>query len=85
MCSMKSCKGSDCKKGQWEDRLTIDYSGSLRVRRGNYLEGVLVKVTGLPDSIKFVLDSAARNHDCNEIRKITEEITRFDCEEHACP
>jgi hypothetical protein len=66
-------------KCEFKDGLTIDYSGSLRVRRGNNIEGVLVKETGLPDTIKFVLDSAARNHDCNELRKITEEITRTEC------
>jgi len=66
-------------KCEFKDGMTIDYSGSLTVRKGNNIVGVLVKETGLPDAIKNVLDTAARNHNCTELRRITEELTRTDC------
>jgi hypothetical protein len=76
---MKLYKGGVCMRCEFKDGMTIDYSGSLRVRTGKDIMGVLVKEDGLPDTFKYVLDSAARNHDCSELRKITEEITRTDC------
>jgi len=64
---------------EFKDGMTIDYSGSLRVRTGNSIVGVLMKETGLPDTIKNVLDNAARNQNCSELRRLTEELTRTDC------
>ncbi|MHC1698032.1 MAG: hypothetical protein AB9919_08270 [Geobacteraceae bacterium] len=64
---------------EFKDGMKIDYSGSLTVRHGNDIAGSLVKETGLPDTIKNVLDSAVRNHNCTELRKIAEELTRTDC------
>lgn len=66
-------------KCDFEDGMKIDYSGSLTVRNGNEIVGYLVKETGLPDSIKNVLDNAARNQNCSELRRLTEELTRTDC------
>ena len=64
---------------EYKDGMTINYSGSLTVRRGKNIEGALVKEGGLPDTIKYMLDTTVRNHDCSELRKITEELTRTDC------
>jgi hypothetical protein len=64
---------------EFKDGMRIDYSGSLRVRTGNNIAGVLMKETGLPDTIKNVLDNAARNQNCSELRRLTEELTRTDC------
>jgi len=64
---------------EYTDGLKIDYSGSLLVRKGHEIKGVLVREGGLPDSIKSVLDSAARNNNCKELRRLTEELTRTDC------
>jgi len=66
-------------KCEFKDGMTIDYSGSLTVRKGNNIVGVLVKETGLPDTIKNVLDNAARNQNCAELRRLSEELTRTDC------
>jgi len=64
---------------EYKDGMKIDCSGSLTVRNGKDIAGVLVKETGLPDTIKNVLDTAVRNHNCTELRRITEELTRTDC------
>lgn len=64
---------------EFKDSMKIDYSGSLTVRNGNEIVGCLVKETGLPASIKNVLDNAVRNQNCSELRRITEELTRTDC------
>jgi len=64
---------------EFKDGMKIDYSGSLTVRNGNEIVGHLVKDTGLPDTIKNLLDNAARNQNCSELRRITEELTRTDC------
>ncbi|MGA7828748.1 MAG: hypothetical protein WCA04_13865 [Geobacteraceae bacterium] len=64
---------------EYNDGMTIDYSGSLKVRTGNDIQGVLVREGGMPETIKHKLDSAAHNHDCSELRKISEELTRTDC------
>jgi hypothetical protein len=62
-------------KCEYKDGLRVDYSGSLRVRKGNEIEGFLVKEEFIPDTFRYVLDKAVRNNSCGDIRKIAEAIT----------
>jgi hypothetical protein len=63
-------------KCEYKDGLRVDYSGSLRVRKGNEIEGFLVKEEFIPDTFRYVLDKAVRNDSCRDIRKIAEAITQ---------
>jgi len=60
---------------EYKDGLKVDYSGSLRVRKGNEINGFIVKEDFIPDSFRCELDKAVRNNSCGDIRKIAEAIT----------
>ena len=57
---------------EYKDGLKIDYSGSLTVRKGNDLRGVFAKKDSIPAQFKNVLDKAARNNNCDEIRSVVQ-------------
>ncbi len=59
---------------EFKDGVRIDYSGSLRIRKGSEIGGYLVKGDSMPESLKSELDTAARNENCKEIRKISDAI-----------
>jgi hypothetical protein len=64
---------------EYKDGLKIDYSGSLTVRRGNDIRGVFARKDSIPAEFRNVLDKAARNNNCDEIRSVVQEITRSEC------
>jgi hypothetical protein len=66
-------------KCEYNDGLKIDYSGSLTVRKGNEIRGVFAKKDSIPAEFKYVLDKAARDNSCVELRNIVQEITRTEC------
>lgn len=61
-------------KCEYGDGVRIDYSGSLRIRKGNEIYGYLVKMDGIPDTLRNDLDNASRSENCKEIRRISDAV-----------
>ena len=55
---------------EYDDGLTINYTGSLTVRKGNEINGYLAREENIPDSFRYELDKAAGGGNCGELRKI---------------
>lgn len=55
---------------EYSDGIKVDYSGSLRIQKGNEISGFLVKEDAMPDSFKYELDKAVRNNSCGELRNL---------------
>ncbi len=63
----------------YKDGLNIDYSGSLVVKKGNEIGGVLIKEDSFPEHIRYELDKAVLNNSCNELREIATALTSIEC------
>ncbi len=59
---------------EYKDGLKIDYSGSLRMSRGDDVN-IFLDEGDIPAGLKSDLDSAARHKSCGELRTISEEVT----------
>jgi len=59
---------------EYKDGLKVDYSGSLRIQKGNEVN-VFMKGDFIPANIRSELDSAARRSSCEDFRKIAQAVT----------
>jgi hypothetical protein len=55
-------------KCEYDDGIKVDYSGSLRIEKGDDVN-LYLKKGFIPGKIKGALQSAARHNDCVELRK----------------
>ena len=58
----------------YKDGLKIDYTGSLRMTKGNEVN-VFLDAGDIPAGLKSDLDSAARHNSCGELRTVAQEVT----------
>ncbi len=63
----------------YKDGLNIDYSGSLIVKKGNEIDGYLIKEESVPEHIRYELDKAVLNDSCSELREIAGALTSTPC------
>jgi hypothetical protein len=61
-------------KCAYNDGLKVDYSGSLRITKGDDVN-VYIKEGLLPANIKADFDRAAANSNCYEMKKAALEVT----------
>jgi len=54
---------------EYNDGLRVDYSGSLRIRKGDEVN-VFMKGDFIPSNIRGDLDKAARKNSCDDFRRI---------------
>jgi len=59
---------------EYNDGLKVDYSGSLRIRKGDEVN-VFMKGDFIPSNIRGDLDNAARKNSCDEFRRIALAVT----------
>ena len=59
---------------EYKDGLKVDYSGSLRIRKGDEVN-VFMKGDFIPSNIRGDLDSAARKNSCEDFRRIALAVT----------
>ncbi len=64
---------------EYKDGLNIDYSGSLIVKKGNAINGTLIKEDSIPEHIRYELDRAVLNNSCSEMREIAVALTSTVC------
>lgn len=55
---------------EYDDGLSINYTGSLTVRNGNEINGYLAKEHNIPDNFRKEFDKAAKAGNCGELRRI---------------
>ena len=61
-------------KCDYNDGFKVDYSGSLRIRKGNDVD-ILVRGGQINERCRSDLDAAARHNSCNELRAAAREVT----------
>ncbi len=61
-------------KCEFNDGLKVDYSGSLRITKGEEVN-VYMKEGFIPANIRDDLDEAARNASCGDFREIARTVT----------
>jgi hypothetical protein len=64
---------------EYKDGLKIDYSGSLRMKKGNEIGGYFARKDSIPADIRYELDKSVRKNSCSDIRKIAEIVTHDVC------
>ncbi len=58
---------------EYRDGLNVDYSGSLRMKKGSEVN-VFLRADDIPAGLKGDLDLAAHHNSCRELRNVVEEI-----------
>jgi hypothetical protein len=61
-------------KCAYNDGLQVDYSGPLRITKGNEVN-VFLNADDIPANIKGVLNDAALHNSCGELRHVAQEVT----------
>ena len=61
-------------KCEYDDGFKVDYSGSLRIKKGDDVN-LYVKKGFIPGKIKGALQLAARRNNCVELRKAACQLT----------
>ncbi len=61
-------------KCAYNDGLKVDYSGSLRITKGDEVN-VFLKADELPANIQGELHEAALHNSCGEVRHVAQEVT----------
>ncbi len=59
---------------EYNDGLKVDYSGSLRIQKGDEIN-VFLKEDFISSNIKHDLDSAVSRNSCDDFRKIAQAVT----------
>jgi hypothetical protein len=60
---------------EYNDGLKVDYSGSLRITKGQEVN-VYMKEGFIPANIKADLDNATRANDCGDMRRVAQTVTQ---------
>lgn len=58
----------------YKDDFKVDYSGSLRITKGDGVN-LVVKETQIPANVKASLDSAVSHNSCHELRTAAKGLT----------
>ncbi len=59
---------------EYKDGLRVDYSGSLRIQKGDEVN-VFMKGDFIPSNIRSDLDNAVSRNSCEDFRKIAQAVT----------
>lgn len=59
---------------EFRDGLKVDYSGSLRLSKGEDIDTV-IGTGDIPADLKGYLDSAIRRNSCGELRAVAQEVS----------
>ncbi len=59
---------------EYNDGLRVDYSGSLRIQKGDEIN-VFMKGDFIPANVRADLDSAVSRNSCGDFRKIAQMVT----------
>ncbi len=59
---------------EYKDGLKVDYSGSLRIQKGDEVN-VFMKGDFIPGNIRSDLDNAVSRNSCDAFRKIAQAVT----------
>ncbi len=59
---------------EFRDGLKVDYSGSLRLSKGDDIDTV-VGTGDIPADLKGYLDAAVRRNSCGELRTVAQEVS----------
>jgi hypothetical protein len=60
---------------EYKDDFKVDYSGSLRISKGDGVD-LVVKEGKIPTDIKSSLDSAVGHNSCHELRTASRALTK---------
>jgi hypothetical protein len=61
-------------KCEYSDGMKVDYSGSLRIRKGEQVN-VFINQDFIPANVKGYLSKAESEQSCDEMRKIAQMVT----------
>ena len=61
-------------KCAYNDGLQVDYSGPLRITKGDEVN-VFLNADDIPANIKGVLNEASLHNSCGELRHVAQEVT----------
>jgi len=73
-CHNEVRKGVRRMRCEYKDGMKIDYSGFLRMTKGEDVN-VYLGAGDIPKGLKSDLDFAARHKSCGELRTVAEEVT----------
>ena len=62
-------------KCEYDDGLKVDYSGPLRITKGEEIN-LFIEEARLPDGIKDDLEMALFRNKCGALRNVAEEVTK---------